>query len=302
MALRCRQCQAEDLQDLGPIPPSDTFAGQHLSPPWDGGVLYQCRRCHLAFRHPIRSEAEYEDLYARASEKIWVADALRTDQKHVLACIAAACPAGKVLDVGCYDGTLLGALAPSYERYGLEASAAAAESARQRGVEIVASRIRDLPSIPLQFDVISAVDVIEHVESPLSFVSMLADRLKPGGSLIISTGTLDAPAWRFVGGLYWYCSYPEHISFITQAWAQEAGARLGLTLAHARRFAYGDPDARGLGRTRRRFYRKFLVAKWREKLRLWWDGASAQPDPLRSQGYPSLFEDHMIVCLKKAQA
>ncbi|MEO8153797.1 MAG: hypothetical protein ABI605_12060 [Rhizobacter sp.] len=84
-SLQCRQCSATDLIELGPIPPATIFAGQPLNPPWDGGALYQCRRCHLGFRHPIRSEAEYETLYAAASEKIWVSDALRVDQQHVLA-------------------------------------------------------------------------------------------------------------------------------------------------------------------------------------------------------------------------
>ncbi|MEO8153798.1 MAG: methyltransferase domain-containing protein [Rhizobacter sp.] len=142
--------------------------------------------------------------------------------------------------------------------------------------------------------------MIEHVEDPRNFVASLAERLAPGGTLIISTGTLDAHSWRFAGGLYWYCGYPENISFITQAWARAVGDRLGLEITGVQRFAYGEPDARRLGRTRRRFYRKLIGPKLREQLRAWWPFLAKPEAPQRNHGYPSLFEDHMIVCFKKA--
>lgn len=263
--------------------------------------MYRCRRCHLAFRHPIKTEAEYEAFYARASETIWVSDALRTDQKRVHASVEAACPAGKVLDVGCYDGVLLASLDPRYGRYGVEASAAACEQARTRGVEIVAATIRNLPSVAMQFDVICAVDVIEHVDDPRSFVAMLAERLVPGGTLIISTGTLDALSWRFAGGLYWYCSFPEHISFITESWARAVDAPLGLAVSGVQRFAYSELDPRSLKRARRRFYRKVMGAKWQAMLPAWWPGAAARGAPKSSHGTAGLFEDHMIVCFRKVE-
>ncbi len=299
--LPCRQCGAVSLRSLGLIPAADVFAGHRLNPPWDGGVLYQCRQCHLAFRHPIRTEAEYENLYARASGQIWVSDALRTDQKHVLSSIEAACPGGKVLDVGCYDGVLLAALGSQYQRFGVEASAAACDAARKRGVEIVAAKIRDLVALTTRFEVITAVDVIEHVEDPRSFVTLLAERLAPDGTLIISTGTLDSLAWRVAGGLYWYCGFPEHISFITQEWARGAGAALGLDVVDVRRFAYSKPEARSLTRQQWRFYRKAIRAKLREKLASWWPSSAEAPEvPPSARGAPGLFEDHMIVQLKKA--
>lgn len=297
--LQCRQCGADELDDLGRIPAAEIFAGQQLDPPWSGGLLYRCRRCHLVFRHPIRTEAEYENLYAKASENIWVSDALRVDQKLVLASIEAACASGKVLDVGCYDGALLASLGPSYQRYGVEASVAACTHAQRRGVEIVASKIRDLSTVEMQFDVICAVDVIEHVPDPRRFIATLADCLAPGGRLIISTGSPDSPAWRFAGGLYWYCGFAEHISFIDEAWAHAVGVELGLGVAFTKRFAYGESEGRALRRSRRRFYRKLAVAKLLKKLHAWWPSVTSFRSPQRSLGSPGLFEDHMIVCFKR---
>ena len=116
----CRQCGADATDDLGRIPPATVFAGQPLQPAWDGGSLHRCGRCHLVFRDPIRSDAEYERLYARASEQVWVSGGLRADQRLVRDRIESDPSPAKVLDVGCYDGSLLAALAPRFRRYGVE--------------------------------------------------------------------------------------------------------------------------------------------------------------------------------------
>ena len=291
----CRQCGSVTLKNLGRIPPANLFAGQKLEPPWDGGSLYLCRKCHLAFRHPIRSDEAYEAMYESAAEDIWVTSTLRPDQRHVLQRIEAigarAGTGASVLDVGCYDGVLLGALGPGFRRFGVEASAAAAREAQKKGIEILVPRIRDIPSIAAQFDVVCAVDVIEHTSEPRRFVEMLVDRLVPGGMLILSTGTHDVRSWRFAGGRYWYCSFPEHISFISPDWARQIGATLGLEVAESHRFAYGAFEGRSLGRAQRSYYRRVA----RARLKAWFSGGGV----LQVQGQPGLFEDHIIVCLRK---
>ena len=64
---------------------------------------------------------------------------------------------------------------------------------------------------PHQFDVISAIEVLEHLWDPLSVLAQLADLLRPGGILLVTTGNLDkAPSlsrWK-------YSAVPEvHITF-----------------------------------------------------------------------------------------
>lgn len=278
------------------------FAGQALDPPWEGGSLYLCRQCHLAFRQPIRPEQDYERLYERASEHVWVSGGLRVDQRLVLDRIETDRHAGKVLDVGCYDGGLLAALGPQFSKYGIEASAAAAQKARQQGVRILGTRIRDLPSITEKFDVVCAVDVIEHVSSPQDFLGMLAKLLLPNGTLIISTGSADTLAWRSAGGLYWYCSFPEHISFISPAWAGAAAAALGLELVDARRFAYDEIDALSLTKLRRRYHRKVARANLLASIRAWLPGLFSKGGPSRSYGQPGIFEDHILIAMKPIDA
>ena len=300
--LTCRQCRAAKLDHLGRIPPATIFAGQDLVPAWDGGSLYRCRRCQLTFRHPIRSDRDYEGLYASAPETIWVSAALRPDQLHVRQRIESAGAAASVLDVGCYDGALLDSLGPSFRKFGVEASAAARQQAQKKGIEIVAATIRELAAVTEKFDVICAVDVIEHVSDPRAFVSTLADRLLPNGTLIVSTGTPDVPAWRFAGGRYWYCSFPEHISFTSQAWARAVAAELGLELVEAHRFAYSEMAEPQRSRMRRSFFRKVARAKFKSWFASWTAGEGGPPPPNASYGLPGLFDDHLLISFKKTGA
>jgi len=95
------------------------------------------------------------------------------------------------LDVGCGAGLLAEPLA----RLGAKVTAidaapelikVARDHARRQGVEIDyrAAAVEDLDG---QFDLVTSLEVVEHVADPQAFVEALAQRLAPGGLLIMST-------------------------------------------------------------------------------------------------------------------
>ena len=298
----CRQCGADAPRQLGPIPASERFAGQLLEPGWDPGMLYQCRRCALGFRAPAYSEAEYEALYARASDQVWVSAGLRRDQRMVRDCVLSHAAGGSVLDVGCYDGSLLAALEPGWQRFGVEASAKAAQVAAGRGFPVLAHRFRDIAVLDQRFDVITAVDVIEHVLDPQAFVAMLVERLLPGGLLVVSTGSLDAPAWRWAGGSYWYCTIPEHISFVSPAWAAQVAGRLGLEAPTVQRFAYGEGEVAAAFSARLDFIRGAGLHRLKGWLARHFPSLMGRHQQRYTFGDPGLFTDHIVLCLRKPAA
>ena len=106
--------------------------------------------------------------------------------------------AGKTaLDVGCGAGLLAEPLARLDARVtGLDASAeliaAARDHAVGQGLEID-YRAAELDTLEGQFDLVTCMEVIEHVADPAAFVTALARRLAPGGLLILSTP--NATAW-----------------------------------------------------------------------------------------------------------
>jgi 2-polyprenyl-6-hydroxyphenyl methylase/3-demethylubiquinone-9 3-methyltransferase len=101
------------------------------------------------------------------------------------------------LDVGCGAGLLAEPLARLGARVtGLDASpeliAVAREHARRAGLDID-YRVGELAELEGQFDLITCMEVIEHVADPVSFVGALAKRIAQGGLLILSTP--NATGW-----------------------------------------------------------------------------------------------------------
>jgi 2-polyprenyl-6-hydroxyphenyl methylase/3-demethylubiquinone-9 3-methyltransferase len=95
------------------------------------------------------------------------------------------------LDVGCGAGLMCEPLA----RMGAsvtgvdsapENTAVAAVHAREQGLAIT-YLAQEVAQVPGRFDLVTAMEVVEHVSDPAAFVAALGDHLKPGGLLIMST-------------------------------------------------------------------------------------------------------------------
>jgi len=132
---------------------------------------------------------------------------------------------------------LLGRLGPEYEKFGVEINSAAATIAAERFKLTVWSELREIP-IDSRFDAILAIDVVEHMSSPRQFIESLLQKLSTNGLLILTTGDADNPWWTRLGARWWYCYFPEHISFISTRWLQYHSNRLGTTIMEAVRFRY----------------------------------------------------------------
>ena len=94
---------------------------------------------------------------------------------------------GRLLDVGCGTGAFLrsfGSVFPDWEMEGLEW-----DDKYRSTVESV-PRVKnlftgDIAKVPGNFDAISMIHVLEHIESPLSLLQKVKEKLKPGGLLFI---------------------------------------------------------------------------------------------------------------------
>jgi 2-polyprenyl-6-hydroxyphenyl methylase/3-demethylubiquinone-9 3-methyltransferase len=108
----------------------------------------------------------------------------------------------RVLDVGCGAGLAAEALARlGIPVLGIDAApaavAAAVEHAKGQGLPL-AYRVAvadDLLREGVQFPVITALEVVEHVPDPDAFLAVLASLLAPGGLLVLSTLNRTAAAF-----------------------------------------------------------------------------------------------------------
>jgi len=107
-------------------------------------------------------------------------------------------------------------------------------------VGVWADRLRDkdgfeifdftqLNSIPDgSFDVISMVEVLEHIPHPQEVISLAARLLAPGGFLLLTTGNLNCAAARKDGLNYRYCMSEIHISLLNPGCLELLYQRAGL--------------------------------------------------------------------------
>ena len=101
------------------------------------------------------------------------------------------------LDVGCGAGLLCEPLARLGAKVtGLDASieiiSVARDHAHASRLEID-YRVGDVQDLDGQYDLVTSLEVIEHVADPAAFLKALAKRLAPGGLLILSTP--NATGW-----------------------------------------------------------------------------------------------------------
>lgn len=239
---QCRTCGGTTVRLVGSLPEGREFAGHRLATAVPGGSLWHCRGCGFAFRHPLLEEGQYEELYRVGNLGVWDANQSREDfcliRKRLL---AADVESMDVLDVGCYTGKLLESLPKRFRGFGVEANREAAQVAASKGVVVVTDTISSLAQKSEKYDAIVACDVIEHLADPLSFLRMLRGRMRPGARLLITTGNFDSWLWRLMGARYWYCSFPEHVSFIGRKWMQAMASSVGLRPLEITDFNYrGD--------------------------------------------------------------
>lgn len=236
----CPCCGDDNVRQLGKLPDSNWFAGKHLEHALPGGNLYRCHSCQLKFRYPVQDPATYHLLYDNAAITTWSADATRPDWNLIIGCVREHLPlGGRVLDFGCYSGGLLTQLGSDYERYGVEINNAAATAAS----EVLHGRIwptaDDIPK-DSRFDAIIVADVIEHMANPMQFIEKLTTLLTDRGIIIITTGDADNFLWDRFGANWWYCFYPEHISFLSASWLNFLSMATGLSVVRCDTFHYRE--------------------------------------------------------------
>lgn len=238
MKVECPSC-AGGATKIGIIPSSNRFAGQVMESLHPAASLYRCDVCHLSFRAPRLSKEAMDLLYARAGSDVWQSTPdERTDWQLVLSYLRKSMRPGDILDIGCYDGTFLASVGAPWRTFGVEINKAASEAARSKGIDVLDCDVADLGRITTQFDAVVAFDVVEHVDDPFALLSNMTKLCKTGGIVVLSSGDSDALSWRFMGSAYWYCTIPEHVSFINRRWAVDSAQRLGLDVAVLQRFSH----------------------------------------------------------------
>ena len=116
---------------------------------------------------------------------------------------------GKILDVGCGHGWLLSALNKKWRKYGIDVSNYASKTA-SKYCKVFVGDLKNYKE--KEFDIITALHVIEHHKKPEDFVLKLNSLLKKNGILILETPDFDSAAARRYGNKFRLLFDKTHVS------------------------------------------------------------------------------------------
>jgi len=99
-----------------------------------------------------------------------------------------------VLDIGCGTGAILAEFSKQYRAYGTDTSALAIKFCHQRGLSnALCCTLDTFPHPELKFDLVTMLDVIEHIDDDAATLQQAARFINPGGHLLVTV-----PAYQFL--------------------------------------------------------------------------------------------------------
>lgn len=129
-------------------------------------------------------------------------------------------PTTSVLDVGCSTGHFLASLKGMVEtRVGLELSKDAADFIHTHlDFPVYSDPIQEVSITECPFDLVTSLQVLEHVPNPIDFIKHLGCQLKPNGYLYLELPNLDdslLSCYQISGYADFYFREP-HVSYFTR--------------------------------------------------------------------------------------
>ncbi len=140
---------------------------------------------------------------------------------------------GRLLEVGCGYGHLLHRFSDRYEVVAVDVSRHAV--ARTRDVlgvlGVVCADVQSLLPFRKPFDLVLAINVLEHVADPEAAVRSIATALAPGGLCLLHMPTISGPITRFVYR-FTYDKDPTHVYRPSGAEVRKLFERCGFEALH----------------------------------------------------------------------
>lgn len=242
----CDFCGADDAERLGTLPPLDRL----LLPMHRLGAttldtgghpihFVRCRRCGFVYMNPRLTEPAIARFYDRVYSVPGASDPFESDQMvrtnyllDISERFQKTAGAPSLLDIGCGRGQfLVSAQKRGWRISGSELSAVAARAASENlgGVPIYIGDFREM-RIDEPLDMISLLEVVEHLRAPIDYLRDAVARLKPEGLLLLEVPNVDS--WEFyveraLGQLY-RGFIIEHLYYFTPDFMRRLLDELGL--------------------------------------------------------------------------
>ncbi len=201
----------------------------------DGYKIFRCGFCSSMFVYDIPSSQELESIYSTKNYYELSQESTNRNRCEALRRIESLKrykSKGSYFEIGCAKGVQLDiAKNYGYKTSGIELSQENVEICIRNGHDVIRGFLEDSVSrVPAKgYDVISCLDVIEHVENPIDFLSQAIAMLSTSGIMIVSTPNYSGLTAKLLGRKDPYMTPPEHLNFFTSK-----GMRIIFQLCGAR--------------------------------------------------------------------
>lgn len=284
--VECNLCGSDQWRTLRTVPL------QRFGPPGSFNLV-QCQGCGLLYLNPRPSPEEMKDYYPQAYREYRASigkSVHRRYQEEKLRKVQAHSRGGRLLDVGCADGSFLQmAQQAGWEVRGVELAEDSAVYAREAlGLDVFKGELSEAGFPAEHFDVVTFWHVLEHLHNPLRELLEAHRILKPDGLLIVEVPNIASWQARLFKTNWRALDTPRHLyhfspdtlkAMLAEAgfacfkigyWAQghnmggwnEPGMNLTFRLVPKSVDEQGSPRAFGGGWRRYVRYALFLPLNW----------------------------------------
>jgi SAM-dependent methyltransferase len=138
----------------------------------------------------------------------------------------------RLLEVGCATGGFLRGAASRFEVEGVELNEESAARARASGLNVRTGRIEDVPSASGDdgFDVVVAIQLVEHLPEPGTLLAQAHRVLRPGGALYLATPAIDSASFAALGPDHTHVASFGHVALLSKAAMADLAQRHGFTV------------------------------------------------------------------------
>lgn len=143
---------------------------------------------------------------------------------------------GDYLEIGPWTGmAALNASRAGFRVTTLEMNADCVHLMRRAGLNAIRTDdpIATLTADNTRYDAIAMWHSIEHVPEPWRLLELAAERLRPGGVLLVATPNPESAQARLFGRGWFHLDAPRHLHLLPMSMVQEIGERQGLELVDA---------------------------------------------------------------------
>ena len=199
---RCPACGQTTAQSLGQK---------------NGFDILGCRRCGTLYTACLPASSgvmDYDDYYGPAN--LSAPDFVQHQIDRIVGGFARYRRTGRFLDVGFGAGLLLEAAGRAgWDAEGVEVSRPAVEHAAGLGLKVFHGELAEARYPDACFDVVAAVEILEHVADPRALVEEIARILRPGGLFWATTPHSRGLSARLLKTNWSVVSPPEHLQLFS---------------------------------------------------------------------------------------